>query len=102
MKFIVGLRVWVNGGSGKTPQVVPRFRGSANRRVDLFLPLIASIPGRSRTGHRRASDAESYHGHKPGPLGIGRLKMPGKGDGTVENWSRTNPKCGCNSLTAIE
>src|SRR5271166_3983299 len=44
MKFIVRLRVWVNGGLGKTPQVFPRFRGSANRRVDLHLPLIASIP----------------------------------------------------------
>jgi hypothetical protein len=28
---------------GKTPQVFPRIRGSANRRVDLHLPLIASI-----------------------------------------------------------
>src|SRR5271166_5138804 len=46
MKFIAGLRVWVNGGTGKTPQVFPRFRGSANRRVDLHLPLIASIPVR--------------------------------------------------------
>src|SRR5271157_1028375 len=46
MKFIAGLRVWVNGPLGKTPQVFPRFSGSANRRVDLFLPLIASIlPG---------------------------------------------------------
>src|SRR5271165_6947451 len=45
MKFIAGLRVWVNGRLGKTPQVFPRFRGSANRRVDLHLPLIASIPG---------------------------------------------------------
>src|SRR5271157_467671 len=44
MKFIAGLRVWVNGGTGKTPQVFPRIRGSANRRVDLHLPLIASIP----------------------------------------------------------
>jgi hypothetical protein len=31
---------------GKTPQVFHRFRGSANRRVDLHLPLIASILGR--------------------------------------------------------
>src|SRR5208337_3247864 len=31
---------------GKTPQVFPRFRGLANRRVDLHLPLIASISGR--------------------------------------------------------
>src|SRR5271157_4893455 len=43
MKFIAGLRVWVNGPLGKTPQVFPRFSGSANRRVDLHLPLIASI-----------------------------------------------------------
>ena len=40
---VAGLRVWVNGRLGKTPQVVPRFNGSANRRVDLHLPLIASI-----------------------------------------------------------
>src|SRR5208283_3634989 len=45
MKFIAGLRVWVNGALGKTPQVFPRIRGSANRRVDLHVPLIASIPG---------------------------------------------------------
>src|SRR5271165_2114302 len=43
MKFIAGLRVWVNRETGKTPQVFPRFRASANRRVDLHLPLIASI-----------------------------------------------------------
>jgi len=43
MKFIAGLRVWVNGAMGKTPQVFPKIRGSANRRVDLHLPLIASI-----------------------------------------------------------
>src|SRR5271157_440997 len=41
MKFIAGLRVWVNGGLGKTPQIFPRFRGSTNRRVDLQLPLIS-------------------------------------------------------------
>src|SRR5208283_2981879 len=46
MKFIAGLRVWVNGAMGKTPQVFPKIRGSANRRVDLHLPLIASISGR--------------------------------------------------------
>ena len=45
MKFIAGLRVWGNRGMGKTPQVFPRLRGSANRRVDLHLPLIASIRG---------------------------------------------------------
>src|SRR5271157_1995554 len=27
MKFIAGLRVWVNGAMGKTPQVFPRIRG---------------------------------------------------------------------------
>src|SRR5271166_1568557 len=44
MKFIAGLLVWGNGGMGKTSQVFPRFKGSANRRVDLHLPLIVSIP----------------------------------------------------------
>src|SRR5208337_5133652 len=49
MKFIAGLRVWVNGAMGKTPQVFPKIRGSANRRVDLHLPLIYL----SRRGMRR-------------------------------------------------
>src|SRR5271157_176854 len=46
MKFIAGLLVWGNGGMGKTSQVFPRFKGSANRRVDLHLPLIVPISGR--------------------------------------------------------
>src|SRR5208337_1589322 len=54
MKFIAGLRVWGNWKIGENVlKVFLRLRGSANRRVDLFLPLIASIPGRCRTGHRR-------------------------------------------------
>src|SRR5271157_1900193 len=54
MKFIAKLRVWGNWGIGENVlKVFLRFRGSANRRVDLFLPLIASIPGRCRTVHRR-------------------------------------------------
>src|SRR5271157_5128190 len=57
MKFIAGLRVWVNGALGKTPQVFPRIRGSANRRVDLHVPLIASISGRRQGtwGERRVA-----------------------------------------------
>jgi hypothetical protein len=43
MKFIAGLLVWVSRGIGKTPQVFPRLGGSASSRVDLHLPLIASI-----------------------------------------------------------
>jgi hypothetical protein len=44
MKFIVGLRVWGNWKIGENVlKVFLRLRGSANRRVDLFLPLIASI-----------------------------------------------------------
>jgi len=43
MKFIAGLLVRVSRGTGKTPQVFLRLRASANRRVDLHLPLIASI-----------------------------------------------------------
>src|SRR5271166_3898839 len=44
MKFIAGLRVWGNWGIGENVlKVFLRLRGSANRRVDLFLPLIASI-----------------------------------------------------------
>src|SRR5271157_854061 len=50
MKFIAGLRVWGNWEIGENVlKVFLRLRGSANRRVDLFLPLIASIPrGRRR------------------------------------------------------
>jgi len=45
MKFIAGLRVWGNWKIGENVlKVFLRLRGSANRRVDLFLPLIASIP----------------------------------------------------------
>ena len=33
------------GKRGKRPKVFLRLRGSANRRVDLYLPLIASNPG---------------------------------------------------------
>jgi hypothetical protein len=47
MKFIAGLLVWANRGIRETPQVFPRLRGFANRRVDLHLPLIASIPQRT-------------------------------------------------------
>src|SRR5271157_4410785 len=47
MKFIAGLRVWGNWKIGENVlKVFLRLRGSANRRVDLFLPLIASISGR--------------------------------------------------------
>src|SRR5208282_1432332 len=47
MKFIAGLRVWGNWEIGENVlKVFLRLRGSANRRVDLFLPLIASISGR--------------------------------------------------------
>src|SRR5271157_1811696 len=49
MKFIAKLRVWGNWGIGENVlKVFLRFRGSANRRVDLFLPLIASISGRTQ------------------------------------------------------
>src|SRR5208337_4401138 len=54
MKFIAGLRVWGNWKIGENVlKVFLRLRGSANRRVDFHLPLIASIPGRFRTGYRR-------------------------------------------------
>jgi|GEM_PF-6123287 len=44
MKFIAGLRVWGNWEIGENVlKVFLRLRGSANHRVDLFLPLIASI-----------------------------------------------------------
>src|SRR5208337_4295519 len=47
MKFIAGLRVWGNWEIGENVlKVFLRLRGSANRRVDLFLPLIASNSGR--------------------------------------------------------
>jgi hypothetical protein len=44
MKFIAGLRVWETWGSqGNVLKVFLKLRGPANRRVDLHLPLIASI-----------------------------------------------------------
>src|SRR5271157_887780 len=47
MKFIARLRVWRNWGIVENVlKVFLKPRGSANRRVDLFLPLIASISGR--------------------------------------------------------
>src|SRR5208337_1726122 len=59
MKFIAGLRVWGNWEIGENVlKVFLRLRGSANRRVDLFLPLIASISGRrqgARSGRTVAS-----------------------------------------------
>src|SRR5208337_3225866 len=75
MKFIAGLRVWANGGLGKTPQVFPRIRGSANRRVDLHLPLIASIPGRSRTRVRKRPPTSLWCQKVGGPSALlGRLR----------------------------
>src|SRR5271166_580995 len=59
MKFIAGLLVWGNGGMGKTSQVFPRFKGSANRRVDLHLPLIVSIPGSRRRDIERLAMPEA-------------------------------------------
>jgi hypothetical protein len=43
----------------------------------------------------------SGHGYPARPLGIRRLKMPGKGDGRARKWSADEPEYGCNSLTAI-
>src|SRR5271157_5097464 len=73
MKFIAGLRVWVTGGTGKTPQVFPRFRGSKNRRVDLHLPLIASIgEWREKSGQRQAGgDFDA----PPGKAAYGRRRL---------------------------
>src|SRR6266481_5065076 len=62
MKFTTGLLVWVSRGLGKTPQVFPRLRGPANRRVDLHLPLIVSMVicngwlGRNHARCRSASE----------------------------------------------
>src|SRR5271157_1669862 len=56
MKFIAGLRVWGNWEIGENVlKVFLKLRGSANRRVDLFLSLIASISGRRQ---RNASKCE--------------------------------------------
>jgi hypothetical protein len=44
MKFMADLRVWGDRGSRENVlKVFLRLRGPANRRVDLHLPLIASI-----------------------------------------------------------
>src|SRR5271157_1325090 len=77
MKFIAGLLVWGNGGMGKTSQVFPRFKGSANRRVDLHLPLIVSISGR-RHGARSGRTVAKGRG-RWGPTTLpGRPKVGGR------------------------
>jgi hypothetical protein len=44
MKFIAGLRVWGDRGSLRNVlKVFLRLRASANRRVGLHMPLIASM-----------------------------------------------------------
>src|SRR5271157_5850954 len=54
MKFIAGLRVWRNWGIVENVlKVFLRLRGSANRRVDLHLPLIASISWPAALGQSR-------------------------------------------------
>jgi hypothetical protein len=61
MKFIAGLRVWRNWEIGENVlKVFLRLRGSANRRVDLFLPLIASILGRRRGALESLADRSGY------------------------------------------
>src|SRR5208283_1613544 len=77
MKFIAGLRVWVNGAMGKTPQVFPKIRGSANRRVDLHLPLIASILGR-RHGARSGRTVAKGRGRWGPTTLLGRPKVGGR------------------------
>src|SRR5271157_192077 len=69
MKFIAGLRVWGNWKIGENVlKVFLRLRGSANRRVDLFLPLIASIlcprpgAGEVASGEWRENSSQSLAG----------------------------------------
>src|SRR5271157_6101542 len=82
MKFIAGLRVWVNGVTGKIPQVFPRFSGSANRRVDLHLPLIASILGRRHGALKSLADRRRRGAKTAKPLlernrsAVGKTKAP--------------------------
>src|SRR5271157_3845620 len=82
MKFIAGLRVWVNGVMGKTSQVFPRFSGSANRRVDLHLPLIASILGRRHGALKSLADRRRCGAKTAKPLlernrsAVGKTKAP--------------------------
>src|SRR5208282_1373258 len=69
MKFIAGLRVWENWEIGENVlKVFLRLRGSANRRVDLFLPLIASILGRrdEARGERRVASGQGTLNAKRG------------------------------------
>src|SRR5208337_2227205 len=69
MKFIAGLRVWRNWGIVENVlKVFLKLRGSANRRVDLFLPLIASISGRRHGawGERRVAGGQGTLNAKRG------------------------------------
>src|SRR5271157_9205 len=88
MKFIAGLRVWGNWKIGENVlKVFLRLRGSATRRVDLFLPLIASIPG-GEGGTSKAYTLPKPARRQAWPLKIGQLKMPGnktgRRDGTLQ------------------
>src|SRR5271157_1791047 len=73
MKFMVGLRVWGNWGIGETVlKVFLRLRGSANCRVDLYLPLIASFERpirlvRHGDGEGELTASESLGLVPPGP-----------------------------------
>src|SRR5208337_2991616 len=97
MKFIAGLRVWVNGAMGKTPQVFPKIRGSANRRVDLHLPLIASIPGCCRTGRREGVISVTTM-TRPSRVIVGaddgetRIRVPGVRYQVYESWVQSLPE----------
>jgi len=82
MKFIAGLRVWGNWKIGENVlKVFLRLRGSANRRVDLFLPLIASIPrGRGRGIEALAmpeAGTQRCSAHRIWELGVGIMPEAG-------------------------
>ena len=103
MKFIAGLRVWGKGGTGKTPQVFPRIRGSANRRVDLHLPLIASIPGRRQGGGARKKKGgggrQQVETLISGTSSQARRTLPahfpaiGTGPAPPPTWNQGDPPC---------
>jgi hypothetical protein len=84
MKFIAGLLIRGNWGMGATPQVFPRLRGPANRRVDL--PLIASIPTAGPA--EETSEGPRAEAASDEPSQIAAVEAP-DGPGSVEIGRRT-------------
>src|SRR5271157_6441435 len=94
MKFIAGLRVWGNWKIGENVlKVFLRLRGSANRRVDLFLPLIASIPGGRGRDIEGLAMPEAGTQTSSAHSGSGSPDRRGMGRADLETGERVSDRC---------